>query len=131
MGESIHKCMAKATKKESENIRCSLNWVFARRGILHIMSDSLECGDWKIAYSQIDEAILYSIPWLFTKAYILRVKSKDQIYQFGLNPGHFWKAKLPFPVKHEKANNLYWNVINIIRFTILGLLIFWIISKII
>ena len=131
MGELIHKCMVKATNKEGEKIRFSLNWIFARRGILHIMSDSLECGDWKITYPEIDEAILYSIPWLFTNAYLLRIKSKGQIYQFVFNPSRFWEGKLPFPVKREKANNLYWNIVNIIRFIIFGLLIYWIISTII
>ena len=131
VGELIHKCMVKATNKEGEDIRCSLNWVFSRRSILRIMSHSLECGDWKIAYSDIDEAVLYSMPWLFLTTYVLRIKSKGHIYQFGLNPSRFWEDKLPFPVKREKANNLYWNIVNIIRFIILGLLIYWIISKII
>lgn len=123
--------MVKATKKEGENIRCSLNWVLSRRGMLYVMSDSLKCGNWNIPYPEIDEAIIYSVPWLFTSAYVLLIKSKGQIYQFGLNPGRFWKGDLPFPVKRENNNNKYWNVVNIIRFIIFGILIFWIISTII
>ncbi|MFH1442051.1 MAG: hypothetical protein ABIH18_08450 [Candidatus Omnitrophota bacterium] len=131
MEKIIHKCMVKATKKEGENIHCSLNWAFARRGRLYVMSDSLKCRDWKIPYSEIEESIIYSIPWLFTHAYVLLVKSKGQIYQFGLNPGRFWKDDFPFPVKREKIHNKYWNIVNIIRFIIFGWLAFWIISGII
>lgn len=131
MEKIIHKCIAKATKKEGENIRCSLNWASSRRGRLYIMADSLKCGNWKIPYSEIDEAIVYSMPWLFTRAYILFVKSKGQIYQFGLNPSRFWKGELPFPVKREKINNKYWNVINVLRYVIFGYLLYWIISEII
>lgn len=123
MGKIIHKCTVKATTKEDETIRCSLNWAFSQRGTLYVMSDSLKCGNWEIPYSEIDEAILYSIPWLFAQAYVLLVKSKGQIYQFGLNPSFFWKGDLPFLVKREKINNRYWNNINIIRFIICGILI--------
>jgi hypothetical protein len=131
MEKIIHKCMVKATKKEGENIRCSLNWAFSRRGILYVMSDSLKYGNWKIPYSEIEESIIYSMPWLFSTAYVLLVKSKGQIYQFGLNPGGFWKEDLPFPAKREKINKKYWNIVNIIRFIIFGLIAFWIISEII
>lgn len=131
MEKIIHKCMVKARKKEGENIRCSLNWAFSRRGRLYMMSDSLKCGDWEIPYAEIDEALIYSIPWLFTIAYVLLVKSKGQIYQFGLNPSRFWKGELPFPAKREKINNKYWNVINVLRYIISGYLLYWIISEII
>lgn len=131
MEKIIHKCMVKAIKKEGGNIRCSLNWAFSRRGKLYVMSDSLKCRDWEIPYSEIEESIIYSIPWLFTNAYVLLVKSKGQIYQFGLNPGRFWKGDLPFPAKREKIHNRYCNIVNIIRFIIFGWLAFWIISEII
>ncbi len=131
MGELIHKCMAKATKKEGNDIKCSINWALSKRGALSVMSDSLKCGDWSIPYSDIEEATLCSMPWLFMTAYVLRIKSKGQIYQFGLNPGRFWKGELPFAVKREQPNKVYWNIINAIRFIIFGLLIFWIFSNLV
>ncbi|NQT23193.1 MAG: hypothetical protein HQ579_07135 [Candidatus Omnitrophica bacterium] len=128
MGTLIHKCMVKAIRNKGENMRCSLNWAFSRRGILRIMSDSLQCKDWKIAYSEIDEATLYSMPWLFWNAYILRIKSKGEIYNFGLNPSRYWKGNMPFAVNREKVNNLYWNAINVVRFIIVGGILFLIVS---
>ncbi len=123
--------MVKATIKEGEKIRSSLNWAFSRREMLYVMSDSLRCGDWEIPYSEIEDSKIYSVPWLFTNAYVLVVKIKGQIYQFGLNPGRFWKGDLPFPVKRETLDNRYWNIVNLIRIIIFGLLAYWIINEII
>jgi len=123
--------MTKATNKEGEKIHSSFNWAFSRRGMLYIMSDSLKCGDWEIPYSDIEESKIYSVPWLFTNAYVLVIKIRGQIYQFGLNPGRFWKGNLPFPVKRESLDNRYWNIINLIRIILFGFLAYWIIGEII
>ena len=81
-------------------------------------------------YSEIDEAILYKMPWYFPTFYVLCVKSKGQIYQFGLDPTLFWKGELPFPVKREKASSDYLNVVNIIRIIFFGLSVSFILIEI-
>jgi len=76
--------------------------VTSRRGKLYVMSDALELGDWRIPYSEIDEAILFSIRQMFIPCYVLCVTSKGKTYQFGLNPGSFWEGNLPFPIRRER-----------------------------
>jgi hypothetical protein len=58
----------------------------------------LECGDWRIPYDAIDEAVLFSTKQMFIPCYVPRAAAGGRIYQFGLNPGLFWRGDLPFPV---------------------------------
>lgn len=98
----LHRCMTKATTAEGDNIRRSLNWVTARRGLLKIYDDRLELGSWHLPYSDFDEAILFSIRQTFIPGYVLKIKTQGKIYQFGLNQNRFWKQQdLPFPVERQ------------------------------
>ena len=104
MGELLHRCMTKATTAEGTDIRHSLNWVLSRRGFLSVYADRLECGDWIIPYDEIDEAVLFRARQMFIPCYVLRIKVRGRIYQFGLNPGRFWAGELPFPARREEAS---------------------------
>ena len=119
MEKPIYRCMTKATTAEGENLRRSLNWVVARRAILKVMPDALVCGDWRIPYNQIDEAILFSI-WSIYPGFLLRVRSGETVYQFGLNWNPFWKRELPFPVSREKGKLKYSTFSIIARVILLG-----------
>jgi hypothetical protein len=107
MSELLHKCMTKATTAEGTDIRRSFNWVVSRRAYLKVCDDALECGDWRIAYDTIDEAVLFSTRTMLIPCYVLRVSADGTLYQFGLNPGSFWKGDLPFPVTREKMRLQY------------------------
>ena len=111
--------MTKGTTAEGENLGRSLNWVVARRGILKVMPDALVCGDWRIPYEQIDEAELFTIRSIFP-GFLLRVRTGDTIYQFGLNWNPFWKKELPFPVTREKVNLKYSVFSIVVRVALLG-----------
>ncbi|MGK7910719.1 MAG: hypothetical protein AB4050_04435 [Synechococcus sp.] len=99
--------MTKGTTAEGEDIRYSQNWLMSRRGILRITTESLECGDWHISYSDIREAVLFSTRQMFIPGYVLRVRTDSKIYQFGLNANRFWKGELPFPVQREQLRLRY------------------------
>ena len=119
MDKPIYKCMTKATTAEGDELRRSFNWVVSRRGTLKVKKDALECGDWRIPFDEIEEAVLFSI-WSIVPGYLLRVKSKGKIYQFGLNWNPFWKKKLPFPVSREKRKLKYSPFSIIVRLILLG-----------
>lgn len=102
MNKPLYTCMTKATTAEGENLRCSLNWIVARRAMLKVMPDALVCGDWHIPYNKIDEAVLFSI-WSIFPGFLLRVRVAGTIYQFGFNWNSYWKKKLPFTVTREKG----------------------------
>jgi len=106
MNKPLYKCMTKATTAEGNDLRRSFNWVIARRAILQVMPDALVCGDWRIPYDKIDEAVLFSI-WSTFPGFLLRVRVGGTIYQFGLNWNPFWKKELPFTVTREKGKLNY------------------------
>ena len=91
-GTLLHKCMTKATTAEGNALRHSENWLVSRRATLQVWSDRLVCGDWIIPYSIIVEAVLVSTRQMLIPCYILRVRTADRTYQFGLNPGRYWSA---------------------------------------
>jgi hypothetical protein len=87
MSELLHKCMTKATTAEGDQRKYGPNWVISRRGSLKIFDDRLECGDWRIDYTEIKDAVLCSFRSFFLRipGYILTVETNDRTYHFGLN----------------------------------------------
>jgi len=131
----LHKCMTKATTAQGEQRRYGPNWVMSRRGALKVFDDHLECGDWRIDYSEITGAVLCSFRSFFLRipSYILTVETENRTYHFGLNGwGPFWKGDLPFPVQREKGKlGFIWFSIAI-RLIIVGWIVYfvwrWVVS---
>jgi hypothetical protein len=111
MSEVIFRCKTKATDREGDRLRWSLNWAFARRGELRFTDLAIECGDWTIPYESIDDAVLLVFPTLLFTAYNIRVKSQRKTYNFQLKStsGWGWKhdpfrvEEAPFPIRREFA----------------------------
>ncbi len=106
MSELLHKCMTKATTAVGDQRNYGPNWVTSRRGSLKVYDDCLECGDWRIDYPDIKNAVLLSFRSLFLRipGYLLTVETEDRTYHFGLNGwGQFWKGDLPFEAKRERG----------------------------
>jgi hypothetical protein len=103
--EILYSCWSKATTEESADFRRSANWVTSRRAKLYVTKSELRCGNWRIPYEQIREAVLFSFRGSYLlPGYILKVDTGAAIYQFGLNGwGPFWKGELPFPVRRERG----------------------------
>ncbi len=121
----LYKCMTKATTAEGEDLRHSFNWMMARRGFLKVMPDALVCGDWRILYEEIDEAVLFHVKAILLPGFVLRVRTKGKTYQFGLNWGSFWKKELPFPVARETAKLTYSRFSIAIRLILLAYIIYF------
>jgi hypothetical protein len=125
VSKSLYRCMTKATQAEGDGVRRSLNWAFARRGILEVRPAALACGNWVIPYRDIEDAVLYSVRQTLIPGYVLVVRSRGQVYQFGLNWGRFWTRDLPFPVRRERARLGYsWYSIAA-RGALFGLVVYW------
>ena len=124
MSEVLHRCMTKATTAEGDDVRRSLSWVVSRRGFLEIRDDSLVCGDWTIPYADISEAVLFSLRGAIFPGYVLRIKSGNQLYQFGLNSGKFWRGELPFACERESARIGYSWFSTAVRIFLLGYVVY-------
>jgi hypothetical protein len=94
--------MTKAVIHEGKVGR-GLHWVTARRALLKVRRDGLQCRDWFIPYDEIEEAVLHSVWPGFIPGYVLVVRAGGKTYQFGLNRSRFWKEDLPFPVHRQKG----------------------------
>lgn len=125
MADVLHTCMTKATTAEGDDIRHSFNWVVSRRASLTITSEALICGDWRIPYDTIDEAVLFQTRQWFIPCYVLRVKVKERIYQFGLNPNRFWKGELPFAVTRERMRLKHSTYSIAVRIAFVAALVYW------
>lgn len=104
MPNLLHKCMTKATTAEGDQRKYGPNWIISRRAMLKVFDDRLECGDWRINYTDINAAVLFSCRSFFFRipGHVLTVETTGRTYHFGLNGwGRFWKGELPFEVRHE------------------------------
>ena len=99
--------MAKGVKGASETFEYGMSWVTARRAILKVFADRIECGDWTIPCSEIERAVLFETKQWFIPCYILKVGTANVAYQFGLTGGKFWRGELPFPATREKGKLHY------------------------
>jgi hypothetical protein len=126
MARDLHKCMAKACRVHSDSIYDSFRWVLSRRGILRVTDESLHFGDWAIPYSGIDEAVLFRIRQMFIPGYVLRVRARGSVYQFGLRYGRFWKGELPFEAERRRARIRLTPARIVIRVLFFAILAYWI-----
>jgi len=108
MGKVLERFMVKAIKADGEDFKRSSKWVLARRGRLIVKEDEIQMNKWVFPYSEIDEAVLFKTKTLFLiTCYILMIKFKGNIYQFGLNPNKFWEGELPFAVNRQEGKTGY------------------------
>jgi hypothetical protein len=119
--KALFRCMSKATispkvdeEIESKSVTSTTtttttygtHWLLARRGILKVYSDRLVFGKFVINNSDIEKAVLYSMPrqFLVFPCFLLVIETKLSVFQFGLNGWNsFWKQELPFPAERQKG----------------------------
>jgi hypothetical protein len=103
----IYRCMTKGVRGASQEFEYGLKWITSRRAFLKVYPDRLECGDWNIPYRAIEEAELFQTRSGIIPCFILKVRTADHAFQFGLNGNKFWKGDLPFQVKRTKGRIKY------------------------
>lgn len=127
--EPIHRCMTKGVKGLAAQFECGLSWVTSRRGTLKIFIDRLECGNWRIPFNAIEQAILFETKQWFIPCYVLKVRTADTTYQFGLNPGKFWGGDLPFQVERQKGKLKHSSYSIVIRVVLVAGIIWYFYSR--
>jgi hypothetical protein len=121
--------MTKALIAEGDYTMPSARWIVSRRGTLKVFSDRLECGDWSIPYDEIEESVLHSGAGLLFPGYVLKVTTQNKTYQFGLNPGGFWKGELPFPVRRTSRSRGQTLFVYTVRTVVMVVLAYWLWAK--
>ena len=102
-----YRCMTKGVRGPSEQFEYGLSWVTSRRAALKVFPERLECSDWCIPFCEILEATLFETKQWFIPCYILKIRTSDNTYQFGLSGNNFWKEDLPFDVERLKGRLKY------------------------
>ena len=95
--KKIYSCITKVAKNENGNPRYSANWIVAKRGVFSVFEDCIECGNWKILFSEIKIAKLYKTKQMFIPVNVLELQTEKETFQFGFNP---WAN----PFKYLKIN---------------------------
>jgi len=103
----IYRFMTKGVRGAPEEFEYGLKWITSRRAFLKVFEDRIECGNWNIPYSAIEEAQLFQTRSGIIPCFILKARTADNTFQFGLNGNKFWKGDLPFEVKRSKGRLKY------------------------
>ena len=104
MSKLLFQCMTKATTAKGNQFRIGIPWAFSRRAFLKVFDDHLECGDWRIDYTSINDATLFAYRSVFyIPGYVLRINTDEKTYNFGVNGWKYWEGELPFPVRRDKG----------------------------
>jgi hypothetical protein len=81
-----------------------------REGKLRVLSDALEFEDWRIPYTDLEEAVLTRVQAI-SPSYFLRIKVKGKPYQFAIRKGgSVLQGDLPFPVRRASAKGFTWTM---------------------
>jgi len=102
-----YKAWVKGTMGESGPPRYSANWATARRAWFKVYPDRIECGDWIIPASAVEEAVLFETKQWCIPVYILAIKTSEKTWQFGFNPWTRIASYLPFDFRREHVRLRY------------------------
>jgi hypothetical protein len=99
--------MTKGVRGAPEEFEYGLKWITSRRGFLKVFGNRLECGDWRIPYPDFEEAVLFQTRSGIIPCFILKIRTNENTFQFGLNGNRYWKGQLPFEVTRTKGRLKY------------------------
>ena len=121
----------KARKVSSEfaKVQYEAGWIKAKRAVVLLTNDRLVCGSWEIPVSSIKTATLLRVKSLFAKAFILKVSTDEEHYQFGLQYDPDWEKHTAFPmvVEDSKIGYSYFSIA--LRIAVFILLMWYIIER--
>ncbi len=103
MSEFRYKCWTKGIEGESGDPRRGAAWVGSRRALFKVFDDRIECRDWTVASSSIQDAVLFETRQGFIPVFVLRLTTGDTTYQFGFNPWSRVAQHLPFDVERRRV----------------------------
>jgi hypothetical protein len=117
-----YQCMCKAIEREDNEPQYSPKWITAKRAMFKVFEDHIDCGSWKINYSDIKEVTLYKTSQMFIPVNVLHIITKSGSYQFGFNPWAKPFTHLPMDYETKKVKLAMSPVSILIRIAALGYL---------
>lgn len=120
----LYRCWCKGTDKESSKPSASINWVLSRRARFLIFEDHVRCGDWVIAFADVEKATLYRTKSGLLRYQILQLDTKDRSFQFGFNPWADPAKYLKLELAEETVRLKQSPIGLVVRLAVLGFLAF-------
>jgi hypothetical protein len=100
--------------------------MIARRGRLKVFDDRVECGNWRIAYTDVQQAILYHYKYLFMTTTAIHLVTADGHYQFGFNPLASPADHINLDVDEKEIELTYSTFSKILRLSLIPYIAFWV-----
>lgn len=120
MTAPLYRAWTKGTDQEPGAPRYSANWATARRAWFRVYDDRVECGDWVIPASAVQDAVLYESRQWFMPVSVLAVTTAARTWQFGFNPWARVAEHLPFAFRRERVRLRYSAFSVAVRVLLLG-----------
>lgn len=115
---------------KNKDIQRDVSWITAQRAVILLTDKNIVCGKWIIPLEDVRSAHLITFSSLFTgKGQVLKIQTKDEFYQFGMEYNPEWTNQSILPMTTEKGEVKYSTFSIILRVLIIGLLIYWIYEK--
>ena len=124
-----YKCFCKATNREDREPRYSHNWVTAKRAWFKLFDDRVECGSWRIPFSEVKSAHVYKTTQMWIPVTVLQLITEEASYQFGFSP---WARPIEhLPLEYEQSDVIleYSTYSIVIRILLVLYLAYWIWGK--
>jgi hypothetical protein len=115
--------------EEESDIQRGTDWVVSKRAVILLTNKKIKCDTWEIPLENIKNAELVKVKSLYGTAQILKIKTNEKNYQFGMQINPEWtnQDKLQLDIKDGKIKTSFFSVV--IRIVLIGYLIYWIIDK--
>ncbi|HXV63220.1 MAG TPA: hypothetical protein VEK15_21150 [Vicinamibacteria bacterium] len=124
MDNVVYRAWTKGIRDGAHKPRYGMEWLSARRGWFKVFDDRIECGNWSIPYSSIQEAVLFKSRQVLIPVSVLRLATPESTYQFGFNPWVQVEGHLPFQVRNEEIGLKYSAFFFALRIAVLGSVVF-------
>lgn len=105
--KSLYFCWTKGTNRESGEPRFAFAWATSRRGWFKVFADRVECGNWTIPFSEVQQVTVFRSRMNWVPVTVLRFELAHQTYQFGFNPWAKPDQHLKVPYREETVKMRY------------------------
>ena len=114
---------------DTKVIERGMEWVTSQRAVVLLTNKRIICGKWSIPLIDISEAQLLKVRSLFGAGQVLRVRTNDANYQFGMQLNKEWTNQNILPLTIEEGKIKISPFSKIIRFVLVAYLIYWLFEK--
>ena len=116
-------------EREDNEPSYSPKWITAKRAMFKVFDEHIDCGSWKINYSDIKSVTLYKTSQMLIPVNVLHIISNNGSYQFGFHPWAKPFSYLPIGYETKKVKLKMSPFSLIIRIAAIGYLGYYFLAR--